>query len=113
MIIPMLISLSVILWVPMMAQTKDSITHQTSPIHRNDSLLISKLRKTRIVLKDGTIKKNCHVKEIHDYWIVYEKEESLHDLMIEEIERIEIMDGTMHAVFFDEKKKPVVGSYVY
>src|SRR3990172_7198428 len=104
--ISMLIGLSMFLWAPMFAQTADS-TKKNTPgnIERKETSLISMLKNTRIVFKDGSIRKNCKVKEINDYWIVYEKNGSLHDLMIEKIRRIEISDGTTQAVLFDEKNK--------
>ncbi len=112
----LLIGLSMFFWVPMFAQTKspdntvgaDSTTKKNVP----NTLLLSRLENTRIIFKDGNIRKNCKVKEINDYWIVYEKDGSLHDLMIEKIKRIEIGNGTMPAVFFDEKNKPEI-SYEY
>ena len=127
----MLIGLSMFLWVPMFtpsgfAQTADSIPARTTDfqsggkqknapgqVQRKDSLLLSRLRDTRIVFKDGSIRKNCKVKEINDYWIVYEKDGSLHDLMIEKISRIEIGDGTMQVVVFDEKSKPKIRTSMY
>ena len=111
MIITVLIGLSLFMWVPMMAQTGTTKQNAPEVIGKGDSVLLSKLHNTRIVLKDGTIKKNCSVKEINAYWIVYEKEGSLHDLMIDEIERIEL--AKMQAVFFNDNHKPSLGSYVY
>lgn len=111
----MLIGLSMFLWVPMFAQTADSIKKQNAPdkVEGKDSTLLVMLKNTRIVFKDGSIRKNCKVKEINDYWIVYEKDGSMHDQTIEKIRRIEIGDGTRHAVFFDEKNKPVIRIYVH
>ena len=133
MTIPLMICLLMFMWVPMFAQTSDPETIETGimPVRttgvqsdvkkqnprtcegKKDSSLLSRLIKTRIVLKDGSMKKNCRIKEMHSYWIVYEKDGSLHDQMIDKIQRIEICDGTMHAVFFDEKNRPLTGSYVY
>jgi len=117
-IISMLISLSMFLCVPVIAQTEvpgnsfrsDSNKKQMSLElqERKDSLLLSRLGNTRIILKDGSIKKNCNVKEINEYWIVFEKEGSLHDQLIEKIRRIEIEDGRMQAVFFDENNKSMI-----
>ena len=98
------------LWVPMFAEAQDSA--KKTQAEQKEMQLLSRLKKTKIVLKDGTIKKNCSVIEIKDYWIVYEKEGSLHDLMIEQIERIEIMDEKKQAVFFDKRNKPEISSYV-
>lgn len=113
MILPVLIGLSMFLWVPMFAQTGTTKQNASNVPARNDSLFLQRLSNTRIVLKDGTQKKNCKITEIKEYWIVFEKEGSLHDMMIDKIERIEICDGTMQAVFFNEKNRPEIGYYVY
>jgi hypothetical protein len=104
----MLLGLSMFLWVPMFAQTPDSSNKKNAL----NATIVSQLEKTRIIFKDGSIRKNCKVKEIHDYWIVYEKEGSLHDLLIEKILRIEINDGTMRAIYFDERNKPEIRKYL-
>ena len=114
----MLFSLYMLLWVPMFVQTTEpdgsvrsgSIKKQIAlnNVEQKDSILLSRLVNTRIILTDGSIKKNCKVKEIHEYWLVYEKDGSLHDQLIEKIKRIEIGDGTKQAVFFDEKNQPVI-----
>ncbi len=119
----LLLGLLLFLWVPMMAQTTSpdlsvragSEKKQNAPgyVERKDSALLSRLKDTRIIFKDGSIRKHCTVKQINAYWIVYEKDGSLHDLEIEKIKRIEICDGTTQAVFFDEKNKPDIGAYVY
>lgn len=105
--IAMLLGLLMFIWVPMFVQTtkpdrsvrSGSIQKQIAlnNIEKKDSILLSRLVTVRIVLKDGSIKKNCKVIEIHEYWLVYEKDGSLHDLLIEKIKRIEIGDGTKHA----------------
>ena len=79
----------------------------------NDVPIISKLCASRIVLKNGEIIKNCGVRAIDYSRIVYERCGRIYDEMIGAVERIEICDGTMRAVFFDEKNKPEIGSYVY
>ncbi|HZX73944.1 MAG TPA: hypothetical protein VFE57_05975 [Cyclobacteriaceae bacterium] len=59
-----------------------------------------------IVLKDHSIIKNITIHEIKDYWIVYVKNESLHDLMMEKIERIEFPKsewGNVKIEFRDHK----------
>lgn len=121
-IISMLIGLSLFLWMPLLynpvgrfEQITNSIKKQNASnfIERKDSIILSRLKNTRIVFKDGSIRKNCTVKEINNYWIVYEKDGSLHDLEIEKISRIEIGNGTMKAVFFDEKNKPGIRTYMY
>ena len=115
MTIPLMICLLMFIWVPMFAQTTNNTTNQdvSKQIEKQDTGLLSKLAKTRIVLKDGSIKKNCRIKEINSYWIVFEKDGSLHDQMIDKIKRIEICDGKMNAVIFDKMNKPKVECYSY
>lgn len=105
------IILMLFLWVPKFKSASDRVSPGVTSTQ--DSLLIGRMKRCRIVLKDGTIKKDCQIVAIHDHWIEYKKDGSLHDLLIESIRRIEIQDGRMNAVFFDEKHRPVLGSYVY
>lgn len=87
----------------------DNGSHDMNVVNKQkDSLLLTRLANTRIILKEFGIRKNCKIVEINEYWIVYIKDGSLHDLMIEEIKRIEIGDGSMEAVFFDKNKKAFV-----
>ncbi len=58
--------------------------------------------------KDGSEIRNALIKEIHDHWIVYEKNGSLHDFMIEKIDRIGIGSNRSYAVYFDTKGKPYI-----
>ena len=58
----------------------------------------------RIMLKDRGIIKNVKIYEIHPYWIVYIKNGSLHDLMIEKIQRIEIGKEKQRTIYFDNNK---------
>lgn len=71
---------------------------------------INNLGYGRIILKDGTVKKNCILKEINKNWIVYMKDKVLHDMMIDRIKRIEFADKSL-AIFFDEKNKPMLKTY--
>lgn len=43
----------------------------------------------KIVEKDRTVIKNIILYEVKEYWIVFKKDGSVHDLMMEQIERIE------------------------
>ncbi len=113
MIVPAIITAAFFLWVPMFADAGENEKTEAPLCQDKDSLLLTRMKNVRIVLKDGTIRKNCKITAIKEYWIEYIKDGSLHDLLIESIERIEIQDGKMNAVFFDEKKKPIIGSYVY
>lgn len=71
------------------------------------SVLLSKLGTARILFKDNTIKKNCTIKEIKEYWVVYMKDRSLHDAQIDKIKRIE-MDDQSYAIYFDSQNKPIL-----
>lgn len=104
-----LLSLAMFLWVPMFAQTQGPDNPVRATSEKNNAPyadLIAKLENVRIVFKDGSIRKNCKVTEIKDYWIVYEKGGSLHDAVIDRIERIEI--GLEGVVTFNKMKKPVL-----
>ena len=47
----------------------------------------------RIIEKDNSIIKSIKLIEVNKYWIVYEKNSSTHDLMMEVILRIEFPDS--------------------
>lgn len=68
---------------------------------------LTSLGNTRIVLKDGSIKKNCVLKEIKMNGVVYMKDQVLHDMQIDRIKRIELGDG-WNAIYFDDKNLPSV-----
>ncbi len=87
-----------------LAQASDTVRIE---YENGGSVLLRKLGTTRIYLKDNTIRKNCTIKEIKDYWIVFLKDRSLHDVMIDKVKYIE-MEDEVHAVFFDDKNKPVI-----
>ena len=82
---------------------KDSLVKKISDEITGDSVRIEDLGKLRIIEMDGSIKKNVIIKEIHTYWIVYEKEASLHDFLITSIERIEMEDYKNKAIYFDKR----------
>lgn len=71
------------------------------------SIALNSIGRTRIHFKDGTIRKDCTMKEIKDQWLIYEKDGSLHDVEIEKISWIEFADK-VHAIYFDEKLRPAV-----
>jgi len=107
-VLSMLIGLSMIIWMLMFAQAEGSIKINKASITnvKKDSTLLLRLKNCRIVLKDGSIKKNCKVNEINEYWITYEKGGSMHDQMIDKIRRIELDDGTTQEVIFNQNNKP-------
>ena len=114
-----MISFSIVLWVPMFPEkpesNKESDGRKSFKSHerRERKNLLDRLKKTRIVLKDNSIIKNCSVMAMDYAKIAYEQGGKFYDQVIEMIERIDILDGTMHAIFFDEKNNPEIGSYVY
>ncbi|MCC7301185.1 MAG: hypothetical protein IT233_00945 [Bacteroidia bacterium] len=61
-----------------------------------------------IIETDGSEIRRAVIKEIHDYWVVYEKEGSLHDIMIEKIGRIQLGSDKACSVFFDSIGKPYI-----
>ena len=87
---------------------KDSLVKKIIDELTGDSVSIESLGKLRIIEKDGTIKKNVTLKEIHSYWIVYEKDASLHDILISSINRIEIGDKKYKAIYFSKSGKAVI-----
>lgn len=87
---------------------KDTLTRKVFDEITGDSIDILSLGSLRIVEKDGTIKKNVILKEIHSYWIIYEKDGSLHDFLISTIDRIEIGDKKSKAIYFDRKGKATI-----
>lgn len=74
-------------------------------IYNGRPMELSALGVTKVFLKDGTIKINCVIVEMHAGWIVYKKDRTLHDLAIDKIKRIE-SPKEMVSVYFDEKHHP-------
>ena len=70
------------------------------------------LGKGRLIEKDGSIKKNIRLQEVHlktedrPGWITYLKDGSLHDMLTEKIESIEFPEaeqGAVRLVFRNDK----------
>ena len=74
---------------------------------QGEAVVLNKIGKTRLILKDNTIKKDCILKEIKTNWIVYMKDKVLHDMMIDRIKYIELNDG-LTAIYFDKKNNPII-----
>jgi hypothetical protein len=96
------------LWLPAssFAQNATRDTMQIS-CRSGGSIAVNSIGRTRIHFKDGTVRKDCILKEFKDQWLIYEKDGSLHDAEVEKISWIEFADK-VHAIYFDEKSKPVV-----
>ncbi len=72
-----------------------------------DQVPLSTIGLTRIILKDGTGKKKCTIIEIKEFWLVYKKDNVLHDMMIDKIKRIEL-ENEDRAIYFDSKNRPTI-----
>ncbi|MBN4062118.1 MAG: hypothetical protein COA57_02850 [Flavobacteriales bacterium] len=88
---------------------------QESPLSKQDTSLISAIHAFhsrfgtgKIILKDRSIIKKVIVHEIYPYWIIYKKDGSLHDLLIEEIDKIEIGKNKQRVIVFDENNKTII-----
>ena len=60
----------------------------------------------KLIQQDGSVIKNIHLLEIDSYWIIYEKNSSSHDMMMDVISRIEFSDtkwGPLYLVFPNNK----------
>jgi hypothetical protein len=68
---------------------------------------LASLGKVQIVLRDGTMKKDCIIREISENGVVYMKDRALHDMQIDKIRKIRLADGT-HVISFDEKNNAVM-----
>jgi hypothetical protein len=68
----------------------------------------------RIIEKDKSIIKNITLREVREFWIVYLKDESLHDMLMEEIACIEFRDtrwGYLKIEFPENKPEIIVWLY--
>lgn len=52
----------------------------------------------KVIKKDNCIIKNVKLLQVNEYWIVYEKNSSSHDLLMESIRRIEFPESKWGAV---------------
>ena len=76
-------------------------TDSTSTLHG--------LGKGSMYLKENRVIKNIRVRELKAYWIVFEKNGSLHDRMIDEIARIEFPEAKPEPVIMVfENNRPVL-----
>ena len=65
----------------------------------------------KIIEKDNSIIKRIILCEVKEYWIVYVKDESMHDMMMEKISRIEFSEskwGPLQIIF--PNNKPEISS---
>jgi len=72
-----------------------------------EGISFNKLGVATIYLKDGTLTKNCAIKEIKPLWVVYQKNRTLHDILIEKIDCIVPLDENF-VLWFNEKKVAVI-----
>ena len=66
--------------------------------------------KTKIYLKDGTIKVRCTIREVRKLFVLYEKDGALHDLLIERIDHLEVPDQKF-LIYFNNEKRPIIRYY--
>ena len=68
----------------------------------------------KIIEKDNSIIKNIKLMEVKEYWIVYEKNSSSHDLMMDVIRRIEFPESKWGAIKIEfPKNKPELSYITY
>ena len=68
----------------------------------------------RIVEKDNSILKNVKLIQVNEYWIIYEKNASSHDLMMEAIRRIEFPESKWGPLKIEfPNNKPETGYLTY
>ena len=70
-------------------------------------IALNRFGVSTIKLKDGTMLKNCAIKEIKPLWVVYVKNRTIHDIMIDKINYIVTEDNLL--LWFDESGKPMTG----
>ena len=75
-----------------------------------DSISLISLGYVRIVLKDGSQKIKCVIKEIKPGYIIYLKDKVMHDIMIDKIRMIVTQDESK-VIYFDERNKPTISTY--
>ena len=66
-----------------------------------DTVVPSQLGKGIIYLKERSIIKNILLKEIKAYWIIYQKDGSFHDKMMDEILRIEFPNANPEPIVME------------
>ena len=68
----------------------------------------------RIIEKDNSVLKNIKLIEVKEYWIVFEKNSSTHDLMMDVISRIEFPESKWGAIKLEFlNNKPEAHSLYY
>lgn len=72
-----------------------------------ERIALNRLGICTIYFTDGTLIKNCAIKAIKPFWIVYQKNRVLHDAMIEKIDCIIPLNENF-VLWFTEKKEPII-----
>lgn len=85
------------------SHAEDSIKKVEELIMKQINILQHKYGEGRIILKDRGIYKKTKIHQLNHLWLVYIKNGSTHDLMIEKIARIEIGKEKQAIVTFDNK----------
>ena len=75
-----------------------SVAAQNQKPNLNRSEDLNALGIGKIVEKDRSVIKNITLYEVKEYWIVFAKDGSVHDLMMEQIDRIEFNNSKWGAI---------------
>lgn len=89
-------------------QNQESTENGEESIMKQINILQHKYGEGRIILKNRGIYKRIKIHQINDLWIVYIKNGSTHDMMVEEIDRIEIGKEKQAIIRFDERGKVII-----
>ena len=103
-----LIVLSLVWLVTLSASTQGFLPD----LNKQEDLI--KLGVGKIIEKDNSIVKQITLKEIKEYWIVYLKDESMHDKAMEVIKRIEFPSSSWGRIKIEfPNNKPEVSYIIY
>ena len=105
-------NINVILLVALLLNIVLAPGYSEACIFQKEEIDLTKFGVGKIIEKDKTIIKRITVVEVHETYIVYEKEGSLHDHEIERIDYIDFPDAPKGAVVVKfDKSGPVVKYY--
>jgi hypothetical protein len=101
------LALAILLLLPLMSASQAAPDTFFIPCENGGKKMLTEIGLCRIYQKDGQTRKNCRIWEIKEYFIVYEQNGSLHDMLIEKIARIDPNSGTT-SIYFDSQNRPLV-----
>ena len=107
----MLLTLSLVINTNSIGQSlkSDSQRKQTETTLDVLKAFHKKYGTARLILKDRSVYKWITVHEINSFWIVFIKDGSLHDMLIEKIARIQYGKEVGPVLSFDKDNKIVIG----